>query len=1180
MKLKSIELKGFKSFQNKTKIVFPVDGLVSIVGPNGSGKSNVLDAFRWVLGEQNAKTLRGEKMEDVIFSGTQFKKPLNMCEVEIVFDNSSHTLDLDYDEVSIRRKAYRTGESSFYINNKSCRLKDIRELFMNSGIGREGYSIVGQGKVDEIVNANSQDRRKIFEEACGITKYRYKKEENERKLSRVKENLERIEDVYAEIERRVLPLEKEKEKAEQYFLLKKELKVSELNLILKETEGIVEQIQTDEEELHQREQERLSKESQLENLQEQKEEHDNFRKEQKQLQERMQQQLIEKSEQQQTLTYNIQKNDELVKSIHTQETYLKNELISLENDVIRLKEDRHKQELLLQQKQGEEKEKQQQLEEMTSKEGEVVSYFKELEERIKEEQKLFFDKTSQKNVLLSKKEQLEVQQKESKTEGTEHESRKTELEAERFKVVQEVEKSRLALERANEEQLTLERDFRELRQKMESYKKQLDSLTGEYNAFQVEVNTLDSKRKMLENMQKEYEGMPHAIKPLMKDFKLDGIYDVVANLIDTDKKYETAIESALGGAIYHIVVEDSFVAKKAIQFLKTNKLGRVTMLPIQNMKAKYPHSAAKHETFANQVVRVNPKYQTVIDSLLGRTILCETIDQAIETSKKYDYQYKIVTLEGDIFNAGGSVTGGYRSKKVNWLANKRLQKEQETLFLQKQQQLSDLQKKREQLLKEEKESWQHQQALWNQLEEKKKQKEELQFQTHQLDQKEMELERRIQEKIVLLQQLEERQEQRNSQIVSFEEEIAKLEEEQFAHKTLILEKEQEKTGFEQQKQMHGKELETLRLDAISLLRQIEGLQHTIQIQSDNLASVSRQIAERKRQEQENQERVEQLIAEKEQFSLEKKKLEEESIALKQQLVEQQHKGQTKLESEQQLEERIKQLESEQLKEMRASFELEKRLNKNKMIIDHYNEKLEEDYHLEIGQIQAFYDENANTKKTYIQELRRKIDSLGNVNLNAIEEYAEVKERYEFYREQKHDLTEAMETTEKVIRELQYTMSKEFKQEFAEINSCFQHTFRALFGESGTAELVLVNEEDLLQSEIEIKAQPPGKKLKSIAAMSGGEKALTAIGIVFAILMRRPAPFCFLDEIDAPLDDINVHRFNEFLSHLLEETQFVTITHRRGTMKSSKYIYGVTMEEKGISKLLSMELQEAGDFIEE
>ena len=266
--------------------------------------------------------------------------------------------------------------------------------------------------------------------------------------------------------------------------------------------------------------------------------------------------------------------------------------------------------------------------------------------------------------------------------------------------------------------------------------------------------------------------------------------------------------------------------------------------------------------------------------------------------------------------------------------------------------------------------------------------------------------------------------------------------------------------------------------------------------------------------------------------------------------------------------------------MRASFELEKRLNKNKMIIDHYNEKLEEDYHLEIGQIQAFYDENANTKKTYIQELRRKIDSLGNVNLNAIEEYAEVKERYEFYREQKHDLTEAMETTEKVIRELQYTMSKEFKQEFAEINSCFQHTFRALFGESGTAELVLVNEEDLLQSEIEIKAQPPGKKLKSIAAMSGGEKALTAIGIVFAILMRRPAPFCFLDEIDAPLDDINVHRFNEFLSHLLEETQFVTITHRRGTMKSSKYIYGVTMEEKGISKLLSMELQEAGDFIEE
>lgn len=1160
--------------------MFPVDGLVSIVGPNGSGKSNVLDAFRWVLGEQSAKTLRGEKMEDVIFSGTQFKKPLNMCEVEIVFDNSSHTLDLDYDEVSIRRKAYRTGESSFYINNKSCRLKDIRELFMNSGIGREGYSIVGQGKVDEIVNANSQERRKIFEEACGITKYRYKKEENERKLSRVKENLDRIDDVYTEIERRVLPLEKEKEKAEQYFLLKKELKTSELNLILKETEGIVEQIQSDEEELHQREQERLSKELQLSELQVQKEEQDNLRKEQEELQKRMQQQLIEKEEQQKSLDYNILKNDEIVKSIHIQETYLKNELISLENDIVRLKEDREKQELLLQQKQEEGKEKQQQLEKMTSKEGEVVSYFRELEERIKEEQKLFFDKTSQKNVLLSKKEQLEMQQKESKTEETEHGSRKTELEAERFQVVQELEKSCHVLEIVHAEQMCLERNFRELREKMESYKKQIDSLTGEYNAFQVEVNTLDSKRKMLETMQREYEGMPHAIKHLMKDSKLDGIYDVVANLIDIDKKYETAIESALGSAIYHIVVEDSFVAKKAIQFLKTKQLGRVTMLPIQNMKSKYPHSGAKHETFANQVVRVNPKYQTVIDSLLGRTILCDTIDQAIETSKKYDYQYKIVTLEGDIFNAGGSVTGGYRSKKVNLLANKRLQKEQEALFLQKQQQLSELEKKREQLLEEEKDAWQHQQLLWNQLEEKKKQKEEIQFQKHQREQKEIELARRIQEKISLLQQLREKQEQRNIQIVSFEQEIAKLEEEQKVHENLILAKEQEKTGFEQQKQLHGKELETLRLDAISLLRQIEGLQHTIQIQTDNLESVSRQITERRRQEQENQERVAKLIAEQEKFSLEKKKIQEESIVLQQLVAELENKEQTKLAVEQQLEERIKQLESEQLKEMRATFELEKQLNKNKMIIEHYNEKLEEDYHLEISQIQAFYDENANTKKTYIQELRRKIDSLGNVNLNAIEEYAEVKERYEFYREQKRDLAEAMETTEKVISELQYTMSKEFKQEFAEINRCFQHTFRALFGESGTAELVLVNEEDLLHSEIEIKAQPPGKKIKSIAAMSGGEKALTAIGIVFAILMRKPAPFCFLDEIDAPLDDINVHRFNEFLSHLLEDTQFVTITHRRGTMKSSKYIYGVTMEEKGISKLLSMELQEAGDFIEE
>lgn len=1178
MQLKSIEIKGFKSFYNKTNIVFPGDGLVSIVGPNGSGKSNLLDAFRWVLGEQSAKSLRGEKMEDIIFSGTQYKKPLNVCEVEIIFDNSDRSLNIEYDEISIRRKAYRSGESSYYLNNRSCRLKDVRELLMDSGIGREGYSIIGQGKVDEIVNGSSSERRKVFEEACGITRYRYKKDENQRKLERVKANLERIEDIYTEIERTVIPLEKEKKKAEQYFEWKKELKVSELNLILKETQGLLEKLRADEDEAQ-------SAEILRREIEEKEEQNHHKRQElfekvgdRERMVKRVEEEGKSLFEEQLEKENLLHRNRDITESIREQDSYRREEEAFLKKEVEMLQLQQRERERFLLEKQEQKIIHEERLELVSEKEKKSLSEVKELEVEIDAETQALYRLKEEFNNLRAK---LELLIERKKEEGLKSQKSDQELDDLRSSIsrirvlLTEEEEEGVRLKRTKEQ---VEEKVRFLKQERQEVLSQVEELIQKKNQLEMDRTAAESRLKIMYDLEQEFEGMPKTIKALMKNSKIKGLHNVVANIIEMDEEYETAIESALGAAINNIVVQDSQCAKQAISYLKQNKLGKVTLLPLENIRPNRPD--LKGERFANQVVKTEADYRSVVDYLLGRTILCETIDQAIETAKKYRYMYRIVTLEGDIFNAGGSVTGGYRGQRTNLLSNKRIKRELEEKVKKCVRQMEELELSIESSAKRAGEIEREHTAL---------EEERGSIQTEG-DRNYLSVQQRNQELQFLSLKKKEFEESRGDSALRKRE--IELKEEQYRKQTEKLEadinekvkfleargKEKEEKSLLHQRQV--KELEGLRIEVAASEKEREGLQNALKMHMDNIYALQRRMREREEQKRSDFDRLKELKIEEEELNrslsdLKNRKLEQERfLEMQKKALEEDRKLQIEFEAEK------KSLEIAKMEQMQKTFELEKRLGKNRLIVEHYNTKLQEEYFLSLEEIEEYRDENANIKKTHIQDLRKKIDSLGNVNLNAIEQYEEVKERFDFYRAQKDDLTEAMVMTEKIIGDLKRTMAQEFKEEFHQINAYFKETFQALFGQGSTAELVLSDENDLLNTDIEIKAQPPGKKLKSISAMSGGEKALTAIGILFAILIRRPTPFCYLDEIDASLDEINVQRFNDFLKKMADDTQFVTITHRRGTMKSSKYIYGVTMEEKGISKVISMALEEAGRFIEE
>ncbi len=1175
MKLKALYINGFKSFANKTEIEF-TSGIVSIVGPNGSGKSNVLDALRWVLGEQSAKSMRADKMEDVIFFGTQYKAAQNLCEVEIIFDNGDGSLDIDYSEVSIKRKTYRGGDNTFYLNNKVCRLKDIRELLFDSGIGKDGYSIIGQGRVEDIIRRNVEARRKLFEEACGISKYRYRQEESELNLEHSKDNLNRIEDIYSEIKRQIEPLYEQKIKAEKYIELKNKLKNAEISRAVKETANLDEEIET--------------KKTELKRINLQISEFENERKKAEQQINILQSQLEKLVEDEKTklttqndillkikeLNFKIEKNFALKTQYTSQNDEIRSEISNIENssannkiDITALETEKNKlNELILNLKEENEK-----------LYADKVVHLSKLKEKTDEFEKIKSENSKTKERAIF----LKAQNETLKTTLLSVETELKSIFDKKNCINQKINKFKTDIDRLKEKISELEitaKKYMDLKLKLQNENKVLKTKVSEsekvLNVLDIELSTLRSRKKLNEDVQKEYEGMPYSVRQLMKRREKTDILDVVVNIIETSAKYETAVESALGGALFNVITDTSESCRSAIEILKKEKLGKVTFLPISDVKAK--PLELSDEIILSEVVETNEKYSQIVKYLLGRTIFCETMDEAILKSRKYAHNYKLVTAQGEVFYPGGSISGGSRGKAVNLLSNRRILKQitleynkktdeyekLKTEFLKQSETLKQQNIELQKLTSEEKKIDEKLTELKADL--KIKEKENISFLDN-LKNLSEEYDRTAHKKQEILKRTDENITELKTVLQLLDESKSKLKKENEENlKYRKLAEETERLIYEKNSKLNIKnaELERLNLKISSYSQKEEENSELLENRKQKLSKNSDKIRALDEETRQIEEEILKLQSEHEEeskktetFSFKKSELEKEKA---------------------EIQNRFKDGENLNIEMHKQAYDAENKLEKLFMNKETIKSRLEEEYGVNISEMEKITSEK-EISRTYLNKLKNEIKTLGNVNLDAIEEYFELKKRFDLYDTQRTDLVNSVKSAEKIIIRLKKEMSDAFINELNEISKLFKYTFSELFGEDAEASINLEDEKEPLTSDIIIKAEPPGKKLKSINSMSGGEKAMTAIAALFAILMRRPAPFCFLDEIDAPLDDANVIRFSKFLRKLNDKIQFITITHRRGTMMASEYIYGVVMEEKGVSKILSMKLDEADKFIE-
>lgn len=1175
MKLKALYINGFKSFANKTEIEF-TSGIVSIVGPNGSGKSNVLDALRWVLGEQSAKSMRADKMEDVIFFGTQYKAAQNLCEVEIIFDNGDGSLDIDYSEVSIKRKTYRGGDNTFYLNNKVCRLKDIRELLFDSGIGKDGYSIIGQGRVEDIIRRNVEARRKLFEEACGISKYRYRQEESELNLEHSKDNLNRIEDIYSEIKRQIEPLYEQKIKAEKYIELKNKLKNAEISRAVKETANLDEEIET--------------KKTELKRINLQISEFENERKKAEQQINILQSQLEKLVEDEKTklttqndillkikeLNFKIEKNFALKTQYTSQNDEIRSEISNIENssannkiDITALETEKNKlNELILNLKEENEK-----------LYADKVVHLSKLKEKTDEFEKIKSENSKTKERAIF----LKAQNETLKTTLSSVETELKNIFDKKSCINQKINKFKTDIDRLKEKISELEitaKKYMDLKLKLQNENKVLKTKVSEsekvLNVLDIELSTLRSRKKLNEDVQKEYEGMPYSVRQLMKRREKTDILDVVVNIIETSAKYETAVESALGGALFNVITDTSESCRSAIEILKKEKLGKVTFLPISDVKAK--PLELSDEIILSEVVETNEKYSQIVKYLLGRTIFCETMDEAILKSRKYAHNYKLVTAQGEVFYPGGSISGGSRGKAVNLLSNRRILKQitleynkktdeyekLKTEFLKQSETLKQQNIELQKLTSEEKKIDEKLTELKADL--KIKEKENISFLDN-LKNLSEEYDRTEHKKQEILKRTDENITELKTVLQLLDESKSKLKKENEENlKYRKLAEETERLIYEKNSKLNIKnaELERLNLKISSYSQKeeenselLENRKQKLSKNSDKIRALDEEIRQIEEEILKLQSEHEEESKKTETFSFKKSELEKEKA---------------------EIQNRFKDGENLNIEMHKQAYDAENKLEKLFMNKETIKSRLEEEYGVNISEMEKITSEK-EISRTYLNKLKNEIKTLGNVNLDAIEEYFELKKRFDLYDTQRTDLVNSVKSAEKIIIRLKKEMSDAFINELNEISKLFKYTFSELFGEDAEASINLEDEKEPLTSDIIIKAEPPGKKLKSINSMSGGEKAMTAIAALFAILMRRPAPFCFLDEIDAPLDDANVIRFAKFLRKLNDKIQFITITHRRGTMMASEYIYGVVMEEKGVSKILSMKLDEADKFIE-
>ena len=1182
MYLKSIEVQGFKSFANKIKFDFH-NGITGIVGPNGSGKSNVADAVRWVLGEQRIKQLRGGKMEDVIFAGTQNRKPLGFAYVAITLDNSDHKLSIDYDEVTVSRRLFRSGESEYMINGSICRLKDINELFYDTGIGKEGYSIIGQGQIDKILSGKPEERRELFDEAAGIVKFKRRKAEATKKLENEKDNLTRVIDILSELERQLKPLERQSETARKYLKLKEELKTYDINMFLLEITQIRSSLAEIEQKYNIANAELEDNRTQLENIKNQYEVLDGVIEELNTNIEDKKNSLNQTNIALEKFDGDIKVLNEQINSAKINDEHLKQRMQAIEEDIA--DNTKEKQRLLDEKKEIDEK-----LSEATKVQNEADGKLAAISgkiagiiEEIEKSKSEIIELLNEKSGVMAKiqrydtmLEQINIRKAELSQKLIKSKSDKEEQD----KIIAELEEE---FKKVNDEIIQYSNQAEEIENKISEYKKETSNLIKEREDKQRRYHQVSSNLEALKNMTERYEGYGNSIKKIMElKEKEKGIVGVVADIIKVEKKYETAIETALGGNIQNVVTDTEGTAKEAIEYLKRGKFGRATFLPLSSIANKTGFSNERVLTekgvigLACDLVQIKKEWENIAKYLLGRIVVIDTIDNALLIARKYNYTLRIVTLEGELLNAGGSMSGGAFKNSSNLLGRRR--------------EIEELEKSLE-LIKSENEAIKDKLAI-NETESRAANEElekiklilneqyilqnTVKMNMNKADEKKQELadsyEDLGKEKAEIASQITDiksNYDTLNVELLSFddknkliEEKIASLNnevEEQRKLEAAEVDKNQEmKLGYQGLKQkLEFIRENTSKLDAENL-KLNEELAHI----KENAEDATTTVLDRLKEIESIEKAMADAKANKEQLETEVEKL----VANKDAQTKEHKDFITKRED---ISNHINELDKEIY---RLSSQKEKLEDANEKQVNYMWDEYEITYSVALTMKNEELNNLAAIKKN-ISSLKSEIRDLGDVNVNSIEEYKSVSERYTFLKTQHDDLVLAAENLEKIIEELDTGMRNQFTDKFVEIKTEFDKVFKELFG-GGKGTIELNEDMDILEADISIISQPPGKKLQNMMQLSGGEKALTAIALLFAIQNLKPSPFCLLDEIEAALDDSNVVRFAGYLHKLTDHTQFIVITHRRGTMAAADRLYGITMQEKGVSTLVSVNLLEA------
>ncbi|MGE7608512.1 chromosome segregation protein SMC [Peribacillus frigoritolerans] len=1186
MFLKRLDVVGFKSFAEKISIDF-VPGVTAVVGPNGSGKSNVTDAVRWVLGEQSAKSLRGAKMEDIIFSGSDTRKALNFAEVSLTLDNETNSLPIDFHEVSVTRRVYRSGESEFFINNQGCRLKDIIDLFMDSGLGREAFSIISQGKVEEILSSKAEERRVIFEEAAGVLKYKTRKRKAESKLTETQDNLNRVHDILHELEGQVEPLKIQSSLAKEFLAKKDELEQIEVALTVYEIEELYEKW----EKLSQELEKHNEMEQQMAGQLQDREAHLKKLRESLATLETsingLQEILLNASEELEKLEGRKEVLKERKKNAAQNKSQLEKAIVEGEAAVKRLSLQKERETEILHALNLEVKG----ISDTLHEKQKSLGLFNSDIEAVIEAKKSDYIEWLNKQASAKNEKQYLLQQ----LAQQEHKNAKLDMENEKFLTermditAKKMEYSQLMdnMTKQLEEHVTYFRNQQnKLNAAKDTYQKQETTL---YKAYQF-LQQAKSRKELLEEMEDDYAGFFQGVKEVLKAKEtLRGIEGAVAELIKVPKEFETAIETALGGAMQHVVVEREEHAREAISFLKKNRYGRATFLPLSVIKAREISAnqlsmLKSHSAFVgtgSSLIQYDDRHAAIAENLLGTVIITTDLKGANDLAKMMQHRFRFVTLEGDIVNPGGSMTGGALKQKTTSLLSRKTELEE------LQQKLAAMEVKTNQLEKQVKQLKVDVGVQEQTIEQTRKTGERLRLQEQTLkgELREVELqERNVNERLHLYDldknsYLEEQQ-QKTARLEELEELLESCKSEIEGLDRLISEMTEQKQSQQSSKESLAEETNELRVMLASKRGQLQNQKEKMERIESDLSKETSRLAENKddlgllTNEMTDSSSGEESLEDMAQQKLLDKNGAIEGITIKKQekneLLMEVETLELSLKEENRLYRGIVEvIKDEEVKLTRLDVELENRL-------DH----LREEYTLSFEGAKEQYPlmMPADEAQKRVKLIKLAIEELGTVNLGAIDEYARVAERYEFLLTQKEDLQQAKDTLFQVIDEMDDEMKRRFADTFYSIRKEFEQVFKALFG-GGRAELKLTNPDDLLNTGVDIIAQPPGKKLQNLSLLSGGERALTAIALLFSILKVRPVPFCILDEVEAALDEANVVRFSQFLRKFSRETQFIVITHRKGTMEEADVLYGITMQESGVSKLVSVRMEESENFME-